>query len=143
MRKVILFSVFALLLVFTGCNSTKSIVVNISSPTGAQALDIGQSFNISVTVSQDKLDKGVTFKLTGAGTLTNVTTTGATYTATVSGNATVTITSVADPTKTATINIVVTAAPSITSPATLPAATQGTAYNVTIAETGGDRKSVV
>ena len=137
MRKVILFSVFALLLVFTGCNSTKSIVVNISSPTGAQALDIGQSFNISVTVSQDKLDKGVTFKLTGAGTLTNVTTTGATYTATVSGNATVTITSVADPTKTATINIVVTAAPSITSPATLPAATQGTAYNVTIAETGG------
>ena len=137
MRKVILFSAFALLFVFTGCNTTKSVVVNISSPTGAQALDIGQSFNISATVSHDNTNKGVTFKLTGAGTLSNMTTTGATYTATVSGTATVTITSVADPTKTATINIVVTAPPSITSPATLPAATQGTAYNVTIAETGG------
>jgi hypothetical protein len=137
MRKLALFSLFALLLVSPGCNSTKSIVVNITSPTGAQALDIGQSFNISVTVNNDKLNKGATFKLTGVGTLTNVTTTGATFTATVSGTATVTITSVADPTKTATINIVVTAAPTITSPATLPAATQGTAYNVTIAETGG------
>jgi len=137
MRKLALFSLFALLLVSPGCNNTKSIVVNITSPTGAQALDIGQSFNISVTVNNDKLNKGATFKLTGVGTLTNVTTTGATFTATVSGTATVTITSVADPTKTATINIVVTAAPTITSPATLPAATQGTAYNVTIAETGG------
>jgi hypothetical protein len=137
MRKLALFSLFALLLVSPGCNSTKPIVVTITSPTGAQALDIGQSFNISVTVSQDNTNKGATFKLTGAGTLSNVTATGATYTATVSGTATVTITSVADPTKTATINIVVTAAPTITSPATLPAATQGTAYNVTIAETGG------
>jgi len=138
MRKLVLFSLFALLLVSLGCNSTKPIVVTITSPTGAQALDIGQSFNISVTVSQDKTNKGATFKLTGVGTLTNVTTTGATYTATVSGTATVTITSVADPTKTATINIVVTATPGITT-GPLAAATEGTAYNVSLSsnETGG------
>ncbi len=138
MRKLVLFSLFALLFVSPGCNSSKSIAVNITSPTGAQALDIGQSFNISVTVNNDKLNKGATFKLTGAGTLTNVTATGATYTATVSGNASVTITSVADPTKTATINIVVTAAPTITT-GPLAATTEGAAYNVSLSGnvTGG------
>ena len=136
MRKLLLFSLLALLFVSIGCNSTKPIVISITSPAGAQALDIGQSFNISVTVS-DKTNKGATITLTGVGSLTNVTSTGATYTATVSGTATITITSVADPTKMTTIKIVVTAAPSITSPAALPAATQGTAYNVTLTETGG------
>jgi hypothetical protein len=137
-RPLVLFFLFALLLISPGCNSTKSIVVSVTSPTGAQALDIGQSFNISVTVSNDKLDKGATFKITGAGTLSNVTTTGATYTATVSGTATVTITSVADPTKMTTINIVVTAAPGIiTGP--LAAATEGATYSVSVTgtETGG------
>ncbi len=138
MRKLALFSLFALLLVSPGCNSTKPILVTVTSPTGAQALDIGQTFNISVTVSQDKTNKGVMFKLTGVGSLTNVTTTGATYAAgNISGTATVTITSVADPTKMTTINIVVTAAPSITSASPLTAATEGTAYSGTIAVTGG------
>jgi hypothetical protein len=138
MRKLVLFSLFALLLVSPGCNNTKSIVVSVASPTGAQALDIGQTFNISVTVSNDKLDKGATFKLTGVGTLTNVTATGATYTATVSGTATVTITSVTDPTKMTTINIVVTAAPGITT-GPLAAATEGATYSVSVTgtETGG------
>ncbi|HKM84323.1 MAG TPA: hypothetical protein VJY15_25605 [Candidatus Acidoferrum sp.] len=139
MRKLILFSLFALLLVSPGCNSTKPILITVTSPTGAQALDIGQTFNISVTVSQDKTDKGVTFKLSGVGSLTNVTATGATYAAgIVSGTATVTITSVADPTKMTTINIVVTAAPGIIT-SLLAAATEGATYNVSLSgnETGG------
>jgi len=136
MRKVILFSAFALLLVFTGCNSTKSVVVVVTSPTGAQALDTGQSFNISVTVNNDKLNKGVTIKLTGVGTLTNVTATGATYTATASGSATITITSASDTTKSVTLSIVVTAPPSITT-ASLAAAVMGTSYSGTVAVTGG------
>jgi uncharacterized lipoprotein YajG len=65
MRKLVLFSLFACLLLFTGCNSTKSIVLTINSPTGAQALDIGQTFNISVSVTNDKQTKGATFTLTG------------------------------------------------------------------------------
>jgi hypothetical protein len=136
MRKLVLFSLFACLLLFTGCNSTKSIVLTINSPTGAQALDIGQTFNISVSVTNDKQTKGATFTLTGVGTLTNVSATGATYTATVAGNATVMVASATDPTKKTTINIVVTAAPGITT-GPLAAATEGTAYSGTIAVTGG------
>jgi len=137
MRKSLLFSLFAFLLIFTGCNSTKSILLTLNSPTGAQALDVGQTFNISVTVTNDKQTKGATFNLTGVGTLTGVTATGATYTATAAGNATITIASTTDPTKKTTISIVVTAAPTITSAATLTAATEGTAYSGTISVSGG------
>lgn len=138
MRKQVLFSLFALLLFVAGCSSTKSIVVTVTSPTGAQALDIGQSFNISVTISHDHQNKGATFTLTGVGTLTNVTATSATYNATASGNATVTIASASEPTKTATVTIVVTAAPSITNTSsTFAAAVEGTAYTASVTVTGG------
>ncbi len=141
MRKLALCFLLCTVLALSACNSgPKAIVISVATPTGAQALDLGQSFNITVSVSNDTLNKGVTFTLTGVGTLSNQTPTGATYTAPAAGaggSATITITSASDPTKMTTITIVVTAAPSITSPAALPAATQGTAYNVTLTETGG------
>ncbi len=138
MRKLALCLLFATLALFTGCNGgTKSIAVTLTSPTGAQALDVGQTFNISVTVANDGLNKGATFNLSGTGTLTNVTSSSATYNATAAGNATITVASATDPTKMQTITVVVTAAPQITSAAVLPAATQGTAFSGTIAVTGG------
>ncbi len=141
MRKLALCFLLCTVLALSACNSgPKAIVISVATPTGAQALDLGQSFNITVSVSNDTLNKGVTFTLTGVGTLSNQTPTGATYTAPAAGaggSATITITSASDPTKMTTITTVVTAAPSITSPAALPAATQGTAYNVTLTETGG------
>ncbi len=138
MKRTFLILALTALLGVTGCNSgTNPIVVTISSPIGAQALDIGQSFNITASVTNDKLAKGATFVLSGAGTLSNQTATSATYTASASGNGTITIASASDPTKMKTISVVVTAAPAITSAATLSPATEGTAYTGTIAVTGG------
>ncbi len=138
MKKAFLILSLTTLLGIAGCNSgTNPIAVTISSPTGAQSLDVGQSFNITATVTNDKLTKGATFLLTGAGTLSNQTATGATYTASASGNGTITVASASDPTKTKTISVVVTATPTITSAATLSPATEGTAYAGTIAVTGG------
>jgi hypothetical protein len=138
MKRAFLILSLTALLGISGCGSgTNPIVVAISSPTGAQALDVGQTFNITASVSNDKLAKGATFLLTGAGTLSNQTATSATYTASASGNGTITVASASDPTKVQTIAVVVTAAPSITSAATLSPATEGAAYTGTIAVTGG------
>jgi hypothetical protein len=138
MKKAFLILSLTALLGITGCGSgTRSIVVTVNSPSAAQSLDVGQSFNITATVTNDKLAKGATFLLTGAGALSNQTATTATYTASASGNGTITIASASDPTKTQTISVVVSAAPTITSAATLSPATEGAAYSGTIAVTGG------
>lgn len=140
MRNLALCFFLATLLVITGCGSSgpKPIAV-VVTPSGAQALDIGQSFNITVSVSNDPLSKGVTWTSSGVGTLSGQSATGATYTAPATGaggSATVTVASVADPTKLQTVNIVVTVPPTITT-TSLSAAVVGTAYNQPIAETGG------
>jgi large repetitive protein len=138
MRKLALCIWFATLALFTGCNSGPApIAVTLTAPTAAQALDVGQNFSITATVSNDKLAKGATFSLSGAGALSNQTPTSATFTASATGNATITVASVSDPTKTQTIVVVVSAMPSITSAATFSPATEGTAYSGTIAVTGG------
>jgi len=138
MNRAFLILSLTALLGIAGCSSgTNPIVVAISSPTGAQTLDVGQSFNITASVTNDKLAKGATFSLTGAGTLSNQTATGATYTASASGSGTITVASSSDPTKMKTISVVVTAAPTITSAAALSPATEGAAYTGTIAVTGG------
>jgi len=140
MRNLALCFLLATLLVITGCGSSgpKPIAV-VVTPSGAQALDIGQSFNITVSVSNDPLSKGVTITLSGVGTLSNQSATGATYTAPTTGaggSATVTVASVADPTKLQTVTIVVTVPPTITT-TSLAAAVVGTPYSQSIAETGG------
>ncbi len=138
MRKLALCTLFATLALFTGCSSGPApIAVTLTAPTGAQALDVGQSFNITASVTNDKLAKGATFSLVGAGALSNQTATSATFTASASGNATITVASASDPTKKQTITVVVSAVPAITSSATLSPATEGSAYSGTIAVTGG------
>jgi hypothetical protein len=129
-----------LLFVFmAGCNSGSSKPIAITLSTGAtQALDQGQTVNISATVSHDKTSAGVGWTLTsGPGALTNPTTTGATYSANgATGTAVITATSVTDKTATATLTITVTAMPAITT-TSLPAVTEGATYSQVLAKTGG------
>ena len=73
MKKIGLGLFLAVLAVLSGCSSgTKAISVTLTSPAAlTQVLDIGQSFSIAVTVSNDSTAKGATFALTGVGTLSN------------------------------------------------------------------------
>ncbi|MHB8499605.1 MAG: beta strand repeat-containing protein [Candidatus Acidiferrales bacterium] len=141
MKKLSLLLTFVLGFVWSGCGgSSAPPAVTISlSPATAQSIDDGQSINVVATVANDSLAKGVSWSLNGVGALAGQTTTSVTYNAPASGaaaTATITATSVADGTKTASLTVNVTPIPAITT-TSLPAATQGAAYNQTIAKTGG------
>jgi hypothetical protein len=88
------------------------ISVAITSPASAPTIQQGQTVNISATVTHDTGNKGVTWSLSGQGSLSGQTSTTVTYNApaSVGSNivATVTATSVADNTKSASLNITVT-----------------------------------
>ncbi len=120
-----------------GTGGTPAIAARLS-PSGAQAIDDGQIMNIAAILTNDSSGKGATWSMSGVGTLSNETTTATAYNAPASGGgtATITATSVADTTKTASLTITVTAAPAITS-TSLPADAEGTAYNQTVAASGG------
>lgn len=96
-------------LALAGCGSSTPVISVALLPSSAQSLAGGQSVNASATVSNDKLSKGVTWSLSGTGTLSAQTATSVTYTAPspipASTTATITATSVADPSKTATLTI--------------------------------------
>ncbi|WP_158824193.1 cadherin repeat domain-containing protein [Granulicella sp. S156] len=123
-----------------GGNNTSAISVSIS-PSATQSLDQGQSLGFTASVSNDSSNAGVTWTVSGGGTLTNSTTTGVTYTApaTVSSvtTAMLTATSVKNTTQTASVSITVHPAPAITTSGALAGGTVGTAYSVTLAATGG------
>jgi len=91
-------------------------------------------------VTNDKNSAGVTWTVSGGGTLTNTSTTSATYNAPAGGTSaltvTVTATSAANSAKSATASITVPAVPSITTTA-LSSGTVGVAYSATLAGTGG------
>jgi Putative Ig domain len=134
------------LVVFCACGGAAAVKVTLSTP-GAVAIDQGQSVNLTATIANDSMNKGVTWALTGPGALSNVTATSVTYTAPAvgtvpapaltTGAAMVTATSVADPTKSGTTTINVSAVPAITTTSPLPDGTEGTAYNHTISASGG------
>jgi hypothetical protein len=157
MRRTAMCLLFVLVVVCTGCSSG-SQPVTLTFPSGsAQAIDNGQSVTITVNGGGPK---GVTWSLSGPGTLSNQTPTSVTYNAPAAGAvvparalapaatahstsasgadpmATVTATSVADTTKSASITISITPAPSITT-TSLPAGTEGTVYAQAIATAGG------
>jgi hypothetical protein len=89
-----------------------TVSVAITSPASAPTIQQGQTVNITATVTNDTGNKGVTWSLSGQGSLSAQTSTTVTYNApaSVSSNivATVTATSVADNTKSASLNITVT-----------------------------------
>ena len=90
-------------LIAVGCGgsygSSHPVSVVITSPASAPSIQQGQTISITASVSYDSSSKGITWSLTGQGSLTNQTSTSVTYNAPalVSSNimATVTATSVA------------------------------------------------
>lgn len=138
--------VFPLSLILSGCGGSssssttppQSISVTLS-PNSAQTLDQSQTLGLTASVANDTSNAGVQWTLAGPGSLSAKTSTSVTYTAVAATGgtpATVTATSVADATKSASLQIAVNPAPSVTT-ASVPAATAGVAYSVTVTSTGG------
>ncbi len=132
----------AIVVVVIGCNGgsgSKPIIGVTISPSTTQAIDQGQQAHITATVSNDSTAAGVSWSLTGQGTLTSPSTTAVMYSAPTTGaavSATATAISITDPTKSASVTINVSLLPSFTT-TTLPAGVEGTAYNQTLGVTGG------
>ncbi|TAN20565.1 MAG: hypothetical protein EPN33_14445 [Acidobacteria bacterium] len=142
----------ALLLVlsFTACGGSSSSTINkpqpppavavALTPGAAQTIDQGQSVALIDTVSNDSSNKGVTWAVSGGGTLANETGTTATYQApaTVSSAVTakVTATSAASTSASASVSITVNPPPVVTT-SSLPDGTVGTTYSATLAASGG------
>jgi len=105
-------------------SNSQPISVSITSPTSAPTIQAGQTVNITASVANDSSNKGVTWTLTGSGTLSSETATSAIYNAppTVSANttATVTATSAANTSKSASLRITVTPVPAISVTITNP-----------------------
>jgi putative Ig domain-containing protein len=128
------------MLSLSGCggNSTPP-AMSVTVTSSAATVDATDSVTLAATVANDKTPGGVTWAVTGGGTLSNTSTTGATYTAPAASSsavtATVTATSVADTTKTGTMTLTVPPTPTITTgPLT---ANVGTAFSATLAGAGG------
>ncbi|GAC1678966.1 MAG: hypothetical protein PVS2B2_16490 [Candidatus Acidiferrum sp.] len=136
MKKLSLLLTFMLGIVLAGCgNSAPPPIAVVLSPATAQTLDGGQTVNVTATVSNDKLSKGVTWSLTGAGTLSGQTATSVTYTApaTISAASAVMViaTSAADATKSATLTINLAPVAVSVNPSTAQTLDQGTTLAVT------------
>jgi hypothetical protein len=136
----------------SGCNSGSSappppaIFVTLS-PSTAQKVDQGQSVNLTATLTNDSSNKGVTWSVSGTGcagaacgTLSNLASAAATYTApsavTTNLSVTVTATAVADSTKSATDSMTAFPPPKVTA-TSLPGGTGGTVYSAALQATGG------
>jgi len=124
----------------TGCSSSSSITITLT-PSTTQTVDPGAQLQITATVANDSSNKGVTWSLTGPGTLSGQTTTAVTYTAptvaTSNSTATLTATSNANTSVTATLTITVNTAILGITPTSLPAATIGAPYTVYVSAIGG------
>lgn len=137
MRSLACFGLAATLWI-SGCGgSAPSVGVAVTA--AASTLDGGDSTTLSATVSNDQNSAGVTWTVSGGGTLSNSTTTAATYTAPAPSatalSITVTATSVADTTKSSSATIAVPAQPAIST--TTLSANVGAAFSSTLAATGG------
>jgi hypothetical protein len=122
-----------------GTSSPPPIVVTLT-PSSTQSMDQAQTAPITAAVANDSKSAGVTWSVTGGGTLSPQTTSSATYnapaTVATAFTATVTATSITDATKMASLQIKVSPPPTV-SINSLPAATAGTAYNQTLSVSGG------
>jgi len=123
--------IFVWVVVFAGCSGSNSLTVTLA-PASGQSLNPGQTSTITATVANDNTNGGVTWTLSGPGTLSGNTKTTVVYTApptlSVTTTATVTATSVANSTITATESITVNAVLTITT-TSLPSGTLGVPYN--------------
>lgn len=148
MKQFSLFLTLVLVVSFCGCGSSSSPISISLTPGSTVTIVQGQQKALSVTLTNDTKNQGVTWNLAGAscsgaacGTLANATATSVTYVApaAVSSSITVTVTatSVTDTTKAATITITLMPPPSITT-TSLPNGVQNATYTTTtLAATGG------
>ncbi len=135
--------VVAMAAVMVGCSSSPPPpIISVSlSPSSSQTIDQGQTVAITVTVMNDMSSKGVSWTLTGPGSISGSTGPFVVYnspttTLTSAQQATVTATSSADPTKSSALQITVN--PHLEIPfQTLANGAVGTPYSQTIALTGG------
>jgi len=126
---------------FIGCGGSAP-AVGVTVAASASTVDGTDTVTLTATVSNDKNAAGVTWSVSGGGTMLNTTTTSATFTAPAatasSLSVTVTATSAADATKSGTATITVAASPTVTSLATAQQSVAvGTAYSVQLAGSGG------
>src|ERR1035438_9912611 len=132
----------AFLISCSGSSSKPPISVSVSAP--ASQTDQGLTISVTSSVTNDPSGQGVTWSLTGVGSLSSTAGVSVTYTAppqsdiTTVQSATVTATSVSDPSKSASLQITVNPLPFITTlfPG-LPPASAAVPYNITIAVSGG------
>jgi hypothetical protein len=138
---VVALLVLAMAAVMGGCSSSSTPISVSLSPSSPQAIDQSQTLGITANVTNDSSSKGVSWTLTGPGSLSNPTGSSVTYTSpttslTSAQQATVTGTSNADPMKNKALQITVNPYPQI-SLQTLASGSVGTAYSQTISLTGG------
>lgn len=125
------------------CGSSSPPISVTLSPSSAQAIDQTQTVAITATVTNDSSGRGVSWSLTGPGSLSNQAGLSVTYNSPVTTivtspqQVTVTATSVANNTVTASLQITVNPYPQISLLDTLANGTVGMPYNQTIALTGG------
>jgi hypothetical protein len=123
--------IFVWAMVFAGCSGSSSLTITLS-PASGQSLNPGDTATITATVANDSTNGGVTWTLSGPGTLSDNTKTTVVYTAptslSVTTTATLTATSVANSSITTTESITVNAVLTITT-TSLPAGTLNVPYN--------------
>ncbi|SPE44621.1 exported hypothetical protein [Candidatus Sulfotelmatobacter sp. SbA7] len=130
----------AVAMVTNGCSSSPPISVSLS-PSSPQAIDQSQTVAINATVTNDTSGKGVSWSLTGPGSLSGSTGLSVSYISpttsiTSAQQVTVTATSQADQTKSASVQITVNPYPTIPVQ-NIPRGSEGTAYSQMIALSGG------
>jgi|GEM_PF-466984 len=128
-------------LLISACGGSSNPISVSISPGTTQSIDQGQTLSFTATLANDSSNAGVTWTVSGGGTLTNSTATGVTYNApaTVTSVTTVTMTatSVTSTAQTATASITVNPAPAITTSGALTAGMVNAAYSATLTATGG------
>lgn len=129
--------ILGLTMVISGCSSNKPPITIALGPNGVQNAVAAQIVNITATVSNDSKAGGVSWSLTGPGTLSAQTTTSVTYTApspiSANATATVTATSLSDSTKTGTLTINLQAVSIALTPSAAQTDEQGKVTGVTAA----------
>ncbi|MGA7684925.1 MAG: putative Ig domain-containing protein [Terriglobales bacterium] len=134
------FFVAVLISLLVACGASTAPIAITLSPSGSKAVDQAQTVSITASVQHDAKNGGVTWSVSGGGTLSNQSATSATYNTPVSVSspitAMVTATSISDTSKSATLQITVNPVPTIATQS-VQAATAGTNYSATINASGG------
>jgi hypothetical protein len=133
-------TLLALVALLSGCSSPVA-AVSVSVAATAQAIDQSKSVDVTATVTNDRASQGVTWSLSGAGSLSSGT--GATIgytpaaaTLTSPQQVTITATSAADPTKKASVQVTVNPNPVLMFQ-TLAEGTVGVMYSQPVVLSGG------